>query len=149
MKFSFWVKYLSAISIFLCIFSISWAIIGSFDPLGIYDYYFAKAFWQMDRLPVDAAKAKSFLLGPFGATSAAYFLLQFFITKYGYAQRQLWAYKSILYGFFFWFTLDTIVSLFHQAYFNIIIVNIPCMLMMLPIVFTRKYFVDSSQSPDG
>lgn len=120
---------------------IFWSISGSFDPLGIYDSQFAQSFWGTPILPEDAARAKSFLLGPFGATSAAYFMLQYFIVKHAYAQQLKWGYQAIMMGFFFWFFLDTFVCIYHQAYFNILLANIPCLIMMLPLVFTRKYFV--------
>lgn len=140
MSFSFWLKYLKWVSLFFCLMGVMWAIIGSFDPFGLYDSQFAQAYWGTDALPPDAEKAKSFLLGPFGATSAAYFVLQYFIAKYAYAEKQLWAYNAIVFGFFFWFILDTGVSLYHKAYFNVMLANMPCLVMMLPVVFTRRYF---------
>jgi len=117
-----------------------WALIGSFDPFGIYDQAYATSFWNTEQLPPDAQIATQFLLGPLGATSASYFILQYFIAKHAYANKQLWGYQAILFAFFFWFILDTSVSFYHKAYFNILIANLPALLAMLPIVFTRKYF---------
>jgi len=140
MNFAFWVKYLKVVSIFLFLLGVFWSIAGSFDPFGLYDRMFANSFWNSDVLPPDVERTKSFLLGPFGATSAGYFLLQYFITKYAYAQRQLWSYYAIVYAFLFWFILDTSMSLVHGAYFNILLANITSLIMMAPIFFTRKYF---------
>lgn len=140
-SFEFWVNYLKAISLFFAFMGTLWAVIGSFDPFGIYDELFANTFWQTDELPKDAQIATRFLLGPFGATSAGYFILQYFIAKHAYAQRQLWAYYAILTAFFFWFILDSVMCLYYGGYFNILMANIPSLLAMLPIVFTRKYFV--------
>lgn len=142
MTFSFWVKYLKAISIFFCLLGIFWSITGTFDPLGIYDSMFAEAFWGRSTLPADALLAKRFILGPFGATSAGYFLLQYFIAKHAYANKELWGYRAILIGFFFWFVLDTSMCIYHKAYFNILLANLTSMTLMLPIVFTRKYFIE-------
>lgn len=140
-KFNFWVSYLKIISLFFAFMGVVWAIVGSFDPFGIYDEIFANTFWNQDTLPKDAQIATRFLLGPFGATSAGYFLLQYFITKHAYAQKQLWGYNAILIAFFFWFILDSTMCLYHGAYFNILIANVPSLFAMLPIVFTRKYFL--------
>lgn len=117
-----------------------WAILGSFDPFGIYDSLFAKSFFGTEKLPTDVKRATEFILGPFGATSSGYFILQFFIAKYAYAKKELWAYQAILSAFFFWFVLDTFMSWWHGAYFNIMMANIPSLMAMLPIVFTKKYF---------
>ena len=142
-KFIFWVQYLKTISLFFAMMGVLWAVVGSFDPFGIYDSYFANAFWQTNELPKDAQIATRFLLAPFGATSTGYFILQFFIAKYAFAERQLWAYHAILTAFFFWFILDSIMCLYYRAYFNILMANVPSLIAMLPVVFTRRYFVEN------
>lgn len=139
-QFLFWIKYLKFTSIFFALMGTMWAVLGSFDPIGFYDSYFAKVFWNLESLPPDAELTKSFLLGPFGATSAGYFILQYFIAKNAYAKKELWGYQAIIYAFSFWFILDTAMSWYHGAYFNIMIANIPCLFAMLPIFFTKKYF---------
>ncbi len=139
-SFQFWTNYLKIISIIFTAMGVMWVIIGSFDPFGIYDQAYAQAFWGADKLPVDAKKATQFLLVPLGATNSGFFILQYFITKYAYAERQLWGYRAIMAGFFFWFFLDTGMCLYYKAYFNILIANVPSLVAMLPIIFTRKYF---------
>ncbi|HTF81827.1 MAG TPA: hypothetical protein VL947_08885 [Cytophagales bacterium] len=138
--FKFWVGYLKVASLFFALMGAMWALLGSFDPIGVYDHAFAQAFWGTDQLPADAQKAFSFILGPFGATTAAYFVMQYYIAVHAYAQRQRWGYDAIVVPFVGWFVLDTTMSLIHKAYFNILIANIPCLLVMLPIFFTRRYF---------
>ena len=140
MTFQFWVKYLQVTSLFFAAMGVFWAIAGTFDPLGIWDAQLARTFFNQDQLPLEVAQTKAFILGPFGATAAGYFILQFSIAKYAYAQRQLWAYQAIVVGFSVWFILDSIMSAAHGAYFNILLANIPSLLLMLPIFFTRPYF---------
>lgn len=142
-QFLFWVKYLKVISVFFSVMGIMWAVIGSFDPFGLYDYYFAQCFWNANELPSDAKRATTFLLGPFGATSAGYFILQYFIAKHAYAKKELWAYHAIVFGFSFWFILDTTMCLYHGGYFNILIANVSSLAAMLPVFFTRRYFTQS------
>lgn len=143
-QFQFWVRYLKATSIFFTFLGVLWAVIGSFDPFGLYDTEFAKAFWGQTTLPEDVARTKAFLLGPFGATSAGYFVFQYFIAKNAYAKRELWAYHSIVAAFVLWFVLDTTMSLIHGAGFNVLLANIPSLMMMGPVFFTRKYFESDS-----
>lgn len=138
--FNFWVSYLKFVSLFFVAMGVMWAVVGSFDPFDIYDSYFAQAFWGTDTLPNDAKIATRFILGPFGATSAGYFILQYFIAKYAFAKRELWAYNAIMVAFFFWFLLDSAMCIYHKGYFNILIANVTSLIAMMPIVFTRKYF---------
>ena len=141
MKFEFWVKYLKFVSLFFVFMGLYWAYAGTFDPFGIYDHYFAKAFWNLDELPADAERTKRFALGLLGATSAGYFTIQYFVARYAYAKRELWAYNGIVVGFLVWFMNDCIMTTYHGAYFNLLFANLPSLLMMLPIVFTRKFFI--------
>lgn len=139
-RFTFWVQYLRIVSVFFALLGMVWVIVGSFDPFGLYDRAFAQAFWNTDTLPKDAGMAFKFILGPFGATAAGYFILQYFIATHAYAKRELWAYQAILSAFFFWFFTDTIFCLLKGAYFNIFFANVPALLAMLPVVFTHSYF---------
>lgn len=142
MKFEFWVKYLKFVSLFFVFMGLFWAYTGSFDPFGIYDYYFAKTFWSLDELPADVVKTKKFILGLLGATSAGFFTIQYFVARYAYAKRELWAYQAIVVGFLVWFVNDCIMTTYHGAYFNLLLANLPAFLMMFPVFFTRKYFIN-------
>ena len=140
MKFEFWVNYLKFISLFFAAMGLYWAFAGTFDPLGIYDYDFAKSFWGAEKLAPDVEKTKRFALGILGTTTAGYFVIQYFVAKYAYAKREPWAYNAILTGFLVWFVNDTALSIYQGAYFNLFLANLPSFLMMLPILFTRSYF---------
>lgn len=140
-RFLFWIKYLKVISILFAAMSVMWAVLGSFDPFGIYDQAFAMTYWNTDQLPTDAVLTKKVLLAPLGATSAGFFILQWFIAKHAFAKKQLWGYQAIVFAFLFWFLLDSVMCLYNGAYFNILIANIPALLLMIPIFFTRKYFI--------
>ena len=140
-SFEFWVRYLKLLSILLTLQGLSWALIGSFDPFGIYDSLFAHAMFGVDVLPTEVQRAKAFLLGPFGATDAGFFVLFYFIAAHGFARREAWAYRALLAGVGTWFVVDTIMSLVHGMYFNIYLVNIPAgILLGLPLFFTRGQF---------
>lgn len=142
MAFHHWTTYLKYISLFFAAQGLMWALIGSFDPMGIYDSLMAQAFFKRPDLPESARQVFRFILAPFGATTAGYFILQYFITVHAFANQQKWAYQAIMVAFLFWFVTDTILSLYHQAYFNVYMANIPALLLMLPVmVFTRKYFI--------
>ena len=141
MNFGKWTLYLRCISLFFAMQGLLWAFIGSFDPFGIYDSFMAQAFFQNPRLSAEAQKVFHFVLAPFGATTAGYFVLQYFIATHGFARKQKWAYQAITSAFMLWFVVDTSLSLYHQAYFNIWMANIPALLLMAPVFgFTRKHF---------
>lgn len=146
MDFNFWIKYLKAVSLFMVLFGLFWAFFGSFDPLGLWDQGFAKNIFHTDTLSTDVVKAKRFILGILGATNAGYFILQYYIAKHAYANREYWSYQAILAGFSVWFIVDSVTCLYLGGAFNVLLANIPCLLLMLPVFFTKKYFDKSINS---
>lgn len=145
-SFRFWVNYLRIVSIIFAAMGLMWAVLGSFDPLGIYDARMAQTFFAQDALPADAKKVFSFALAPFGMTALGYFVLQYFIATYAFAKRERWAFVAITLAFSIWFIGETILSLQHGAVFNVLLANVPSLISMLPIfIFTPKYFFDTSQ----
>lgn len=139
--FHFWHKYLQYLSLFFAFLGLMWALIGSFDPLGIYDTWMAQTFYGQDELPPDVARATSFILAPFGATAMGYFMLQYYIVRYAFPSREKWAFNAVFGAFFAWFCLDTAMCIYHSAYFNIILANISSLSLTLPAFFgVKRYF---------
>jgi len=140
-SFRFWVNYLRIVSILFAAMGLMWAVLGSFDPFGIYDARMAGAFFGQDTLPTAAKRTFSFALAPFGMTAAGYFILQYFIATYAFAKRERWAFVAITLAFWIWLIGDTILSLQHGALFNVLMANVPSLIAMLPVfIFTPKYF---------
>ena len=139
-KLTFWTKYFKVISVFMIVIGIFWAIAGVFDPLGIYEKYFAMHFWNTDVPPADAKTTFSFLMIPFGATLAGYFVMQYLLVHHGFPQRLKWVWNTLVIGILTWVCLDTALCLIHKAYFNILLANISTMLLMSPLFFIKKYF---------
>lgn len=143
MDFKNWIVYLKGVSVFFAFQGLVWALIGSFDPFGIYDSLMAQAFFGQQSLPAAAQKVFRFVLAPFGATTAGYFVLQYFITAYAFAEKHKWAYQAIIVAFLLWFVTDTSLSLYYGAYFNIFMANFPALLLMAPVfLFTKKYLTN-------
>lgn len=139
-RFQFLVRYTQVISIIFALMGLFWAVVGTADPLGIYEKLMAINFWGVEILPEDAKLTFRFLLVPLGATCAGYFTMQFFIATYAFANREKWGYVAIVVPFFVWFIIDTSLCLLHGAYFNIYFANITSLIAMLPIIFSFGYF---------
>lgn len=145
--FRFWVNYLRIVSIIFAAMGLMWAVLGSFDPFGIYDARMAQTFFGQNDLPAEAKQVFSFALAPFGMTAVGYFVLQYFIATYAFAKRERWAFVAITVAFWIWLIGDTILSLQHGAVFNVLLANVPSLILMLPIfIFTPAHFFSKSTS---
>jgi hypothetical protein len=45
-------------------------------------------------------------------------------------RRERWAYTAVFTAVLVWFGLDTAASLRHGAWFNVVIVNVPCLILL-------------------
>ena len=140
-KFQFWRRFLLVLSVLFAIQAIFWMIIGSFDPFGFYEHWLARHLSDTNELTSEARRTFAFVMIPFGATTAAYFALVYLIVKHAFIKRECWAYRAVIVTFLIWFSLDTLFCLLTGAYFNILIVNIPCLIFMaIPLLALRPHF---------
>jgi hypothetical protein len=140
-RFAFWRTYLLIASAVFGLQGVSWILFGSFDPFGLYTGLMARTFWGSAGLTAEAQKTFSFAVGPLGATTAGYFLLVHWLVRYGFARRERWAYTAVVAAVLVWFGLDTIASLLHGAWFNVAIVNVPCLILLgIPLLALRRAF---------
>ena len=123
-----------------------WMISGSFDPIGIYESYFANHFWQTDVPPAAAQTTFSYLMILFGAMLIGFFTMYFMLIHHGFKTRQLWVWKTAVYGIVSWFVIDTAMCLVEQVYFNIILANITTILLVAPLFFMKQSFTSVSTS---
>lgn len=111
-----------------------WVGYGSFDPFGIWDGFLADAFYGGDT-PASVVRFRRFLLGPFGATLAGFYLAVGLVVRFPFRRREPWAFAAVAGAVGLWFLVDTAASLAHGAAFNVLLVNVPCALVMgVPLV---------------
>ena len=116
-------------------------LFGSFDPFGFYTTLMAYTFWNVPTLTPEAQKTFAFAVVPLGATTTGYFVMVYFLVKYGFAQRERWTYQAVVAAVAVWFILDTSFSLLHGAWFNVAVVNIPGIIVLgIPLLRLRRAF---------
>jgi len=137
-------------SILMALQGVSWIVMGSFDPFGIYHEMLAGALFDADALTPDAVLGFRFAVGILGATDAGFFVLFAFIVRYPFANRETWAHVALSTAILAWFLLDSAFSFSIGASFNVLMVNLPCLVVLgIPLVATVAHFdwrQDSSAS---
>ena len=143
-RFEQLIIYLKAVCILMITIGLFWMVAGKFDPFGIYDVYFGQFFWNSDVPPQDSQTTISFLMILLGAMLIGYFILYFCLIHYGFKTKQLWVWKTAVLSIAAWFLIDTTFCLVHGAYFNIVLANIPTLLLLFPLFLMKKHFTSSS-----
>jgi len=68
-------------------------------------------------------------------------ILAIFIIKFAFKDRQRWAWYALFTGITVWFVIDSAVSAFYQAYYNIYTINILALLSYyIPLFCSYRYF---------
>ena len=142
--------WLVAASLLFAAQALGWVVLGSFDPFGVWDGLAADAF-HGGHTPPAVEEFRRFLLGPFGATTAGYFVLFAAVARYPFRAREPWALVALSGSLALWFTVDSLASLARGGLFNVVLVNVPCALILgLPLWRLRPLFGarDRSQPPE-
>ncbi|MCR9142562.1 MAG: hypothetical protein NXI24_09945 [bacterium] len=138
--FRFWRRYMIVLCAISILQGVGSAIAASPDPFGIYSGYLQSFFWG-DAEPSPAAESfRRFIFAPLGGTLAGYFVLLLFIVVYPFQQRERWAHTAITAGILTWFFVDSSMTVYHGAWFNLYLVNLPTLaLWSAPLIFTRRF----------
>ena len=140
-------RWLLVTSIVLALQGVSWVIMGSFDPWGIYDGMLSQALLQDDDLPHQAVPFLRFAIRLLGATDAAFFVLFALIVKYAFSCGEPWAHTALTAGLLTWFSLDSALSISVNAWFNVLLVNLPCLVQVgTPLLLSRNLFYPKHES---
>ncbi|MCB1325713.1 MAG: hypothetical protein H7A21_13690 [Spirochaetales bacterium] len=111
---------------------LSWVLLGAFDPFGFYETLLARSLFGVESLSPEARRVFAFALIPFGATDCAYFLLFTWVVHEPVRRMDFRASRALLVSLLVWFAIDSGACLLHEVYFNILIVNLPCLVLLLP-----------------
>ena len=143
MSFAFWQRWLFVASVAFAIFGLLVAFLPFGLPFALRNEAIAATFFG-GSWTSEAAAYHAFSAGPLGGTIAGFYVLQAFIAAIPFRRRERWAWQAVLWGTLVWFTVDSAVSLWHGAAFNVYMVNlVPVLIFGLPLGATWPAFFRS------
>ena len=140
-RFNFWHRWLIILSIMFVVFG----VVMLFPALFNTDLsYINSAFWESGITPKEAKVFYTWILGIYAAMliSWAGFILA--ILFYPFKKKEKWSWYCLLTCFSIWFLIDTLVSLASGVYLNAINNCIWYILLLLPLLFTKRDFFKSN-----
>lgn len=106
--------------------------------------------WFPEGWTEGAEQVRQFFFGIIGGTLAGYFILQGVIVWVPFYRREQWAWHAIFWAMVVWFLIDSSLSVVHGAFFNVWMINVwPLILVLLPLVMTRRYFFRETADQDS
>ena len=140
-KFSFWQKWLFLVSLIITIFGI---LLALFNQTSIFNFLFNNqinsSFWNTDSNTPEIINFQNWIYGVLGATVAGWGIFMAFIAYYPFQKREKWSWNCLVCGMIVWFILDTSISIIFKVFFNACFNSLVLILVILPLIFTRKDF---------
>lgn len=139
--FSFWQKWLFSFGLYLVAFGTVLALFSHSALINvIFNNQINPSFWASGAMPENAIKFQAWVYGVLGATIAGWGIFIAFIAHYPFKAKEPWAWQCIAIGFALWFTIDTLVSVYYQVGFNVLVNLVFIIFILLPLIFTKKHF---------
>ncbi len=133
--FNFWRRWLQAMIILIILFSL-YLTYSAFDG-GLSQ--FNTLFFE-NSIPEGVITYQRWVSGLLGSVWMAYGIALLFITDNSFDNRERWAWNCITVSLLVWFLVDSFISFFLGVGINAIGNSIYFVLIILPLLFTRKHF---------
>jgi hypothetical protein len=146
-NFGFWQKWLFGFGIYVIVFGLMMAFFSQSRLMDIvFNDQINPTFWDSMGPSAAALEFQAFIYGVLGATMAGWGIFIAFIAHHPFKAKELWAWNCIATGMIVWFVVDTFVSIRFGVGFNVIVNTIFLLLVLLPLILTRKHFVGRTAS---
>jgi hypothetical protein len=141
-EFSFWQIWLFAVGALLTVFGIVMAFFSGTAVFELFNSQVDPVFWRTEDIADNARRFQQWIYGVLGATVAGWGVFVTFVAHYPFRKKEKWSWDCLVVGLLLWYLTDTAISLNFKVYFNAVFNTVLLVLVMLPVIFTRRYFVE-------
>lgn len=139
-NFSFWQRWLFVVGIAISVFGTLMALLSGTPLFDSFNRQIDPAFWGANAVGESAKGFQQWIYGVWGSTIAGWGIFVTFIAHFPFQKKERWAWTCSFAGLLLWFILDTALSAYYRVYFNVAFNTTLLILVMLPLVITRKHF---------
>lgn len=139
-RFDFWHRWLYVLSFMIIGFGLLMAIFNQSPAFSLFNLQIDPVFWDAESVPIAFVKFQSWVYGILGSTMVGWGLMLLFIVKHPFQKCEKWAWNAIATSLGFWYLLDTAISLNFGVNFNAVFNTLLLILILPPLVATRKQF---------
>jgi hypothetical protein len=133
----FWYGWLKVAGIIVVVFGILLAIISQLKGFLLITEQIARIFFLNEQVLVHIASLQAWMIGIIGATTAGWGVTLLYLILIPLKRKEKWAWNAIFLSLLIWFVIDTSISTYYGAKFNVFL-NIALLLQFLaPLLFIR------------
>ena len=142
-RVKFWKNWLLDINYFILIIGLVIAFSGDTKLFEFYNERIEWSFFGGKPLSEETLQLKKWLFGIIGGTIVGYHTLMIYLIKNAFATRQRWVWEGITISLLSWFIIDSTLSIYFGAYFNVIVINLFALITIgIPLLITKKAFTN-------
>lgn len=139
-SFNLWQKWLCMLGVVFVIFGLYMALL-SWSPLfAPFGWLVNGTFWQGQAPGAATQQFGLWVYGMLGGAMIWMGTMIYYLAKYPFARKEKWSSDCLLLGMAGWFVVDTLMSAYTGAYFNVAFNVAALCLVAVPLVVTRKEF---------
>ncbi len=139
--FSFWQKWLLAAGLIITGFGL---ILALFNQTPLFDALFNNqinpVFWPSTTSLTSIRPFQQWAYSVLGATVAGWGVFFVFLAHYAFPRKERWVWNCLAVGTGLWYIVDTTLSLSFGVWYNALFNTILLVIVLLPLIFTRKDF---------
>jgi hypothetical protein len=138
-RFDFWHKWLLTVCFIVIVFGLIMALLSWTPLFNVFNGLVNDVFWQGDK-PIGLEQYRLWVYGMLGATMIGWGITLAYIVLNPFVKQEKWSWNAIAVGLTVWFIMDTSLSVYTKAYFNVGINILLIVLAGIPLLMTRKSF---------
>jgi hypothetical protein len=138
-RFFFWQKWLLAVCAIVIVFGLVMALLSWTPLFSVFNDLVDDVFWPGGE-PAGLNQYRLWVYGMLGATMAGWGILLACVVLNPFARREKWSRDAVASGLAVWFAVDTFISAYTGAYFNVGVNVLLIVLAGIPLLMTRESF---------
>jgi hypothetical protein len=141
--FKFWYKWLIVVSYYFIFMSV---LMFFFYDTEIFDFInnqIANKLFSNANEYQSALELIKFFVKIMSSLMLAWMVIILFVLKNAFIKKQKWSWYAIAISYLVWYLIDTLASAYCGIYFNVAGNTVFFVLVLIPLVFTKKYFISN------
>lgn len=141
-SFEFWRKWLLWANYITIGVGLVVALAGNSIFLDPHNQATSQLFFEGNSIEGDMLLFKNWLFGIIGGTIVGFHLIMFFIIQNPFRKKERWAHQALTAGLLSWFIIDSSVSAYYGAFYNIYLINLVALVLIgIPLAATYRHFM--------
>ena len=136
----FWYGWLKAVAIIVTLFGVTLSVytVISGDGIAVLNEHIAKSFKLSPEFMMDIHDLQAWMIAIIGAVTAGWGITLLYLILVPLTRKEKWAWNAIMISMLVWFSLDTFISSYYGAHFNVVLNMVFAMQFVAPLLFIKS-----------